>query len=77
MKGSSEIEVAVDGYIVNKTFIMSFPVSFINTRKTAFYGFSVQIHERMLVVKDWSHEKTNKIIIMDKNIKIAVAGPVT
>lgn len=54
MKGSSEIEVAVDGYIVNKTFIMSFPVSFINTRKrkTAFYGFSVQIHERMLVVKD-------------------------
>lgn len=52
MKGSSEIEVAVDGYIVNKTFIMSFPVSFINTVKTAFYGFSVQIHERMLVVKD-------------------------
>ena len=34
------------------SFIMSFPVSFINTRKTAFYGFSVQIHERMLVVKD-------------------------
>ena len=52
MKGSSEIEVAVDGYIVNKTIIMSFPVSFINTGKTAFYGFSVQIHERMLVVKD-------------------------
>lgn len=23
---------------------------------------------------NWSHEKTNKIIIMDKNIKIAVAG---
>ena len=38
--------------ILVKTFIMSFPVSFINTRKTAFYGFSVQIHERMLVVKD-------------------------
>lgn len=36
MKGSSEIEVAVDGYIVNKTFIMSFPVSFINTGKRPF-----------------------------------------
>ena len=79
MKGSSEIEVAVDGYIVNKTFIMSFPVSFINTGKTAFYGFSVQIHERMLVVKDGENtighmKRQIKIIIMDKNIKIAVAG---
>ena len=44
MKGSSEIEVAVDGYIVNKTFI--------NTGKTAFYGFSMRVHERMLIVKD-------------------------
>ena len=31
---------------------MSYLVSFINTGKTAFYGFSVRIHERMLVVKD-------------------------
>ena len=52
MKGNPEIEVAVDGYIVNKTFIMSFPVSFINTGKTAFYGFSMRVHERMLIVKD-------------------------
>lgn len=52
MKGSSKIKVAVDGYIVNKTFIMSFPVSFINTGKTAFYGFSMRVHERMLIVKD-------------------------
>lgn len=39
MKGSSEIEVAVDGYIVNKTFIMSFPVSFINTGKNGLLWF--------------------------------------
>lgn len=65
MKGSSEIEVAVDGYIVNKTFIMSFPVSFINTGKTAFYGFSMRVHERMLIVK----RRKSTIAYMKRQIK--------